>query len=203
MRIGCHNPNANQIYLVVVAVIVVGVDCDNVWIEFEIAMQGEIFKCEKLSFDEIQGQINFYLIWPRLNLNFLFARAHAPLRMGIELVERSVGRLARCLLVIRWTTWNLFKFLTLNLVSCIGEPILTEVKHDELNIFFVFYEFTFSVLNPFMMIFLLNFLMKQKYFSLNQNGWTKEKPTHCLFFSANKKRVNPILVGALLLGVSL
>ena len=53
--------------------------------------------------------------------------------------------------------------------------------------FFVFYEFTFSVLNPFMMIFLLNFLMKQKYFILNQNGWTKEKPTHCLFFSANKK----------------
>ena len=38
-----------------------------------------------------------------------------------------------------------------------------------------------------MMIFLLNFLMKQKYFILNQNGWTKEKPTHCLFFSANKK----------------
>lgn len=62
-------------------------------------MQGEKFKCEKLSVEQRQGQINFYLIWPRLNLKFCaHASAHGHWTVCVE-------------------TWNLFALLASNLVS--------------------------------------------------------------------------------------
>lgn len=98
----------------------------------------------RLSFEQRQGQINFYLIWPRLNLIFIFF-ARTPLRMSIEDVGVCWDMIFIC--VSHFKKFFLFR---------INESISSEVKYDELNFsfsLFLFSNFTFSVLNPFMMIF--------------------------------------------------
>lgn len=135
------------------------------------------FKCEKCSFEETeteaerQGQINFYLIWPRLYLNFI----RLPLFFPLRLSERARTRLCA------WASaehqcifWDMkLGVFFLLLFSLLLQYCFTLFEHnffhwsfegirkrnETMRIFnggqtwrIYMIEFTFSVLNPFVLI---------------------------------------------------
>lgn len=121
-------------------------DCDNVWIECWKRCKEKNLKCENWSVEERQGQINFYLIWPRLYSNFIshfflfrcfaieWARAHTPLRMGIGWMLGVCLRHETEFFCGTFHTLNKIIFFFFGGIRKRNERcgFSTEVKHDEL-----------------------------------------------------------------------